>query len=586
MLILLALGGSYFVPPILAGNILPPLLFILSSKDCPQSLILTILKTLNTIADILPLERHLEYPRDKQLANLLFSRDHIGSLVRILSQSSSSSSVQQSIALAASLVAKTCLEEGHKVALADSGVLDALALRLASSVVSQGFVLPGAENYIQEPGSLGYLPPPAPPKARLAPVLQAIAGIIEQSKSRADHLLSSPAIVTVFPKQPPDFSPTDIKKGPWGSYLSGFAVPRQSISNPIDALLPSIPAPQAKSTSQHSSNFPPLGSQGLTSKNGSTTKTPLSFIETASSDLEEDESALVSWLVHVVRAETVTTRLMAARLITILFRLGLVKKKRISMFGLLLVPLLVRMLDKEYEVIEEVEFVDDDIKLTKLCIKEEAPAILAALVMDTPELQKAAVDAHAIKKLSQLLKESYNPVSDMSGPPWRPEHRKITPSRQRREHPECHGIPGVPPMVKHVTRFREGILRALAAIAPFKDEYRKSICENGVVPYIIDSLKPYVFCEDEKSSPVAGNPTPTLLAACGAARALTRSVSVLRTSLIDAGVGAPLFALLKYRDVEVQIAASSVICNLALDFSPMKEVSTAIKSEPLKLTTL
>jgi hypothetical protein len=130
-------------------------------------------------------------------------------------------------------------------------------------------------------------------------------------------------------------------------------------------------------------------------------------------------------------------------------------------------------------------------------------------------------------------------------------------------------------------RYRENILKALAALVPFKDEYRKAICEHGVVPYIIDALKPrpsdaLADAAMPRNTAEDGNPIPTILAACGTARMLTRSVSVLRTSLIDAGVAKPLFALLRHSDLEVQIAATAAICNLALDFSPMKEVCVSI----------
>lgn len=143
------------------------------------------------------------------------------------------------------------------------------------------------------------------------------------------------------------------------------------------------------------------------------------------------------------------------------------------------------------------------------------------------------------------------------------------------------GHPGYSPVLCHVMRYRENILKALAALVPFKDEYRKAVCENGVVPYIIDSLRPRSSdpssdVSKPKNTAVDGNPTPTLLAACGAARMLTRSVSVLRTSLIDAGIAPPLFVLIRHPDIDVQIAATSVICNLALDFSPMKEVYMAL----------
>src|SRR5438034_143631 len=235
---LLSTGGPPYITPIFAGGVLPSLLSILSA-GCPQSLTLAILETLNMIADRLPLEHPRNGPQAKQLSALLFSREHIRSMCRIIDQTSPSINAQLSITLVANLIAKTCTEETHKMALAETVVLDALAVKLASFVVAQGFVLPGAENHVADPGALGLLPQAAPINARLAPILRAIAVIIEHSKSRADHFLSSPAMVTVFPKQLPEFSPGDIKKNPWGSpYFSGYAVPRQSVSNPIDAILP------------------------------------------------------------------------------------------------------------------------------------------------------------------------------------------------------------------------------------------------------------------------------------------------------------------------------------------------------------
>jgi len=191
-------------------------------------------------------------------------------------------------------------------------------------------------------------------------------------------------------------------------------------------------------------------------------------------------------------------------------------------------------------------------------------------------LQKHAVEGDAIKRLSQLLKETYNPVHELSRSMWHAEEQPTTESLNANP-PECRlGPAGYSPLNFHIMRYRENILKALAALVPFKDEYRKAVCDNGVVPYIIDSLKPFPNTlpagPSHGNSTGDGNPTPTLLAACGAARMLTRSVSVLRTSLIDAGVSTPLFVLIRHPDIEVQIAATSVICNLALDFSPMKEV--------------
>ncbi|PYI04218.1 armadillo repeat protein [Aspergillus sclerotiicarbonarius CBS 121057] len=573
----LAQGGAAFLSPIFSSGILSDLLSILSAPGCPSFFVLPILRTLNNVADRLPLQSQQLSAKDTRLADLLFSNDHIGCLARILGQDYGNHHDQAAIELAASLIGKLCTEETHKAVLAECGVLDALAVKVASFIVAQGFVFPGAEAHVQEPGALGSLPPPAPAGAKLAPILRAITVIIEHSKWRAEHFLSSPGILTVFPKQLPEFAPTDIKKGPWGStYLSGSAVPRHAGASPLEHLLPSIPLAQNKSPA-NTPNFPPLGHQGTTHhrRYSQSFSTPMSVYDTPTS--EDEENPIVPWLLYIVRAESGMVRLMAARLVTVLFRLGLTKKRRVSMLCYLLIPILIRMLDKDYEVTA-----DDGVQYGGLIpsserLREEAPFVLATLVIDDFELQRHAADGNAIKRLSQLLKETYNPVQEVVRPMWHEEGEDSALSPPESLPAECRlGPPGFSPVHCHVMRYRENILKALAALVPFKDEYRKAVCENGVVPYIIDSLKP---CSDDqladtttpKNTATHGNPTPTLLAACGAARMLTRSVSVLRTSMIDAGVATPLFVLIKHPDIEVQIAATQVICNLALDFSPMKE---------------
>lgn len=575
-------GGPTFLAPIFASDILPTLLAILSSPDCPPSFCLPILQLLNTIADRLPLQSQDQWPRDTRLAELVFAPEAVSALRRIVAQEYSGSRSQSCIELAAALIGKICTEEIHKTALSECGVLDALAVKIASFVVAQGFVLPGAEDHLQDPGALGDLPSPAPASARLAPILRAVTVIIEQSKWRAEHFLSSPGIVTVFPKQVPRFAPADIKKGPWGStYLSGSAVPRHPDANPIENLLPSVPLAHVRS-SPSSANFPPLGNSGPQRRHSHSYPTPFSLPDASNPD--DDENCIVPWLLCILRSENGMARLMAARLVTVLFRLGLAKKHRVPMLGFLVVPILIRMLDKDFQLPEEPGLSHDGLITPTQRLKEEAPAVLANLVMDDQELQKHAVDGNALKRLSQLLKETYNPVAELLRPMWCSE--EDSPARDPESmSPECRlGPTGYSPTLCHVMRYREGILKALAALVPFKDEYRKLVCENGVVPYIIDSLKPRPTdapagaLSMPKNTAADGNPTPTLLAACGAARMLTRSVSVLRTSLVDAGVAQPLFVLLTHPDLEVQIAATSALCNLALDFSPMKDVSLAFLS--------
>ena len=571
----IAQAGSAFVAPLLAGGIIPRLITILSTSTCPLQLTIGILKTLNTIADRLPPQYPNDWPVDRQLASTLYSKEHIGVLSSILGQSSALSSVQLAIALTARLISKTCTEEVYKVALVKAGILDALAVRLASFVVSQGFVLPGAEGYVHEPGSLGSLPPSAPPKAQLSPIIQCISIIIENSSTRTQHLLASPAIVTVFPRARPEFSSVDIRKPAWSgsstSYLSGAAVPQYAVTNPIDQLLPVVPG----TVHLHANiSFPPLGNK-FYSRNSSFMS--LDFEENSGSveGNDEDESAIVSWLMFLIREDkSVVVRLRASKILINLFRLGFVMKQRLPMLSMILMPLLVGMLDSNVDLPGPGD--ETDVLPLQLRVKEELPHLLANLVMDSPELQKSAVDAHAIKRLSDLLKKTFDPLPDHAKGMWSPE-KKVASPRNRPEPEMSLGMSGPTPMARHLMRFREGLLMALAALAPFKDEYRKAICDQGVIPFIVDSLKPYTtvphLSENGPNGPhmIPGNPTPTLLAACNAARALTRSVSVLRTSLNDANIGPPIFTLLKNKDVEVQVAATRVVCNLALDFSPMKE---------------
>ncbi|KAK3096367.1 hypothetical protein LTR53_019321, partial [Teratosphaeriaceae sp. CCFEE 6253] len=125
---------------------------------------------------------------------------------------------------------------------------------------------------------------------------------------------------------------------------------------------------------------------------------------------------------------------------------------------------------------------------------------------------------------------------------------------------------------------RQGALQALAALAEKEDIHRKAIVEAGVVPCIFDSLKPFPPDYIAKLSsnrghvdPKDGNTVSVLLAACRAAKTMSRSVSLLRTSLIDAGIAKPIFHLLNYPDAEVQLAATDVCINLLLEFSPMRD---------------
>ena len=583
------IGGPGYIAPLNAGSVFPPLLSILCPSESPPPLVLAALRSLNTVADSLALAHPTSETVDDGFLGFLYTEQHLASLAQIIDQVSPALIVQQQISLAAALVAKTCREDTQRKALAHVGVLDALATKLASFMLATG-------NSSAAPNGSSTAAPnniePATTRSKLSPILQAIATIISNSKLRTTQFVCAPAFAAVFPGVQLD---SYAGKAAWGSSIGTSGPKRQGYLNSVDSLLPQLPPIHHRDLTSHTSNFPPLGTLGAWGKQARTSRGFSSALELVPTEainfVEEDESALVAWLVHVVRAEHGVTRLMAGWVLTILYRSGLANKRRETGLALLLVPLLVRMLDKDFKLSSDMPASYDNsaLQCPEWLITERASAVLAMLVVDSIDLQRAAVEAGAIKKLSQLLKQSYDPLpANLSAPLWTAYPQgSDTMGNQDNASVSKLGTCGVSPLASHVVRMRESVLTALAALATFEDDYRKAIIDNGVVLFVIESLKPYNSTASKKGSGhtradgadeckeeilVSGNPTSVLLAACGAARALSRSVSTLRTSLIDADLAAPLFVLLKHQDIEVQVAATAVTCNLVLEFSPMREV--------------
>ena len=107
---------------------------------------------------------------------------------------------------------------------------------------------------------------------------------------------------------------------------------------------------------------------------------------------------------------------------------------------------------------------------------------------------------------------------------------------------------------------------AIAATALFDNDIRNEITgELGLLPYIQASL--------------SHRHVGVRYSACHCARALSRAVAVLRTNLVDTGLGLAVFDvfLREDEDMRVMSAASAVVCNLVTDFSPLKNVSVCVK---------
>jgi armadillo repeat-containing protein 8 len=583
ILCIIAKGGSAFVEPILYSDILAQLVSALSSDTCSSRITLGILRCLNVLVDHLPPSAPTNWLPNQQLASLLYSSEYVACWPRIITQTNSSSTAEQVSTLAASLIWKTCAEEKHKRALSQAEILPALAHRIAAHVVAQGLVLPVPDAASADPSIPREIPSAASPSACIGPILACLALLLDGSKVRIEEYLAATDIAAVFPR-PQNYKPQS-KKSPWARQSSSSWSSRSQ--NPIDSLLPHLPYPQPEKPTEHT-NFPPLGTTSSAQRQRSSLLA-LDFINEAQVRDSDDtiESPFISWLVYLVRTGTGFSRVMAAKVLVTLFKQGFTKKSRVSDCCAIVVPALLQFIDRSSDGKKLPNTIVNTLDgLGTFTLLEEAPATLADLVMDDPDLQKAAVDAHAIKPLCMALKETFAHTSDAEVAMWWPDTAARL-AQDKSAPVRTIGNKGPSQYLRHTMRYREGVLKALASLAPFNDEYRKAICEQGVLPLIIDSLKPMVLTsqstpgESSNFYPSSGNPAAVLLAACSVIRALTRSVSALRTNLIDAGVAAPILKLLKNADPEIRIAATKVVGNLAMDFSPMKETvghSSVIKT--------
>jgi len=356
-----------------------------------------------------------------------------------------------------------------------------------------------------------------------------------------------------------------------------------------EMLLPKLQALQSRSD-PYAKTFPPLGS--IASQNGSINFSQLSsmdYLPARNVAANEVETPLVTWLMYIARRSQKKERLAACWILGLLRSYSdhypdddTPKGVRERYFSYFVVPLVVKM-------IEDVSPTSEASKQAQLNVREKeenryilerAPAVLAILVKGDEKLQASAVQAKVLPVLCQILKKSFDPLITSSKPLWSPR-----PASAIQEDPMIESISstlgraGLSPDILHAFRYRESTLRALAAITDRDDPIRKKVMDLGALTQIRDSLIPYSEESGESSSPTAekdGNPLWVVIAACKVARSLSRSVSILRTSMIDHGIAKPVYALASHSDVRVQIAATDVLINFMLEFSPEKIVSATI----------
>jgi hypothetical protein len=528
---------------------------MLSPKDNHPKLVLAVLRTLNTIADSVLLEGVWSESSEADILRPLYEEGGLEHIAEILDQESPDTIIQQHISYAAGLVIKSCRTELRRKTTVRADVLDTLAKRLASFIVAKT-----PTHFVRGRSSLSDIAP-ATKTSRLGPILQAIATIISGSKTRANQFVASNSLVAAL--------------SAWTEYTNS------SLTHETGASDSSLPPIARENGTTRMNNFPPFNETATTGKQRLPRTSPqrrrdeITFGLT--SVFDDEKIPLAHWLAHVAKEEIGYTKLTIAWLLALLYRSGLGKKRLERILSMSIIPVVVEMLSGG-DVLARVRSPPYDSSALfqpAQVVMELAPYVLALLVNDNEELQMAAAKAGAIKQLSQLLKRSYDPLPSRTLVSyWSPD-----PDASRRAK-ECLGESGMSPSAYHVLSMRQSILSALAAMATFTDIYRKEIIDHGVTHYVVDSLNPKPKSDRGDASDqgpcaeILTNPTSVLLAACEAATALSRSVSTLRTSLVDAGLAEPLFNLLRHHDTQVKIAATGAVVNIVLEFSPMRQVWT------------
>ena len=558
----------------------------------------------------------------------IYSKHSVESFVDILAQLYPAPFVGKRILLVTQLIARTCRSNKYRDLLVRVGALDQLVARFAATAIT---VNGNKADY----ADLGL--PPAVERDGLFLLLEAIATIIQYSDYRTARFLYSPDVLSVF-----------ASSAKYGGDANSYMRDQTTASKVLDTesrmefslgvSLPQIQAAHVKGDKTHQDIYPVNYTMHGFSDQLRTGKAQQGMQRAVNG---KNDDGLVAWLISLARSERRFNRLITIWILTLVT--GVMEKISITTrteytfknldrsLALLIVPLLMNLIDESNAAhIEQKQLSSSTPWPSPLdgalsthtadlsrSIKESAPTVLAALIEGSPTLQKAAVEAGAIKKLCQALKKTFDPTSCERKSLWTPIPTNSTKldtgdnlSTTSDVAVGCTiarpGHPGLSPETLHALKCRRSTLQALAAIANKEDAYRKIIIENGIVSCIIDSLVPFpdersaepsqrsleqgrhssaregnaadkntngvLLNKNNVSEAKGGNPVPVLVGACNVARAMSRSVSILRTSLIDAGIARPIYNLVKHPNEEVQIAATNVMCNLLLEVSPMREV--------------
>ena len=554
--------------PLISGGILPPLLAALSPESTPPKLIVESLRAINTIAEAIKTDVGIkESHAIVSLADMLYAKPTIDYLKDILSQRSTATDVAQQSDLTLKILEMTLFLPHHQTAVVKACILDVLGSRLAT-------------YFAHAHSGLDSSLPPQLPGWSLAGLLNAVAAIVQNSLYNSVSLLYNQDFYTTTAAEKTDRLEQDL-------YVLGDASSAATAaSGTLDVLLPKLQAVQTRSEHSFSKVFPPLASLAHATDLSRLANLDAHGSSPRTIGTDDFGSPIIAWLVVLARGTQPLERLAAIWLLAHLIHAtdncpfhswSDTSRNRDRSLAILIAPLVMKMIDEAHPKLAGRSASGIEPGAARQ-IRELAPQALALLLEDRSGLQKVAVDAKAPKLLCQVLKKSFDQPAASKAPLWSPHSAATTYADPFIDAASSTlGPPTLSADLVHIFRCRSATLMALAAVGQKDDAHRKLMIENGVVQCIVESLTPW------HESPAAadsldGNPPFVIVSACKAATALSRSVSILRTSLIDGGIAKPIFAILKHSDAQVRLAATNVITNLVLHFSPMREVSYGVST--------
>ncbi|KAJ3372720.1 hypothetical protein GGF31_001745 [Allomyces arbusculus] len=240
---------------------------------------------------------------------------------------------------------------------------------------------------------------------------------------------------------------------------------------------------------------------------------------------------MLAILMTLLRDPSPTMRLLAATCVTNLYRAEVLTDPQVVQeLTVTVVPCLVKLFGEPGPT------------------QEGACLVFAILVSDSEPMQQAGADASTIPALVDLVHRTA------------PSSTTTTSSSTASAQPDTPlGLDGADWYAERTARDRqhEAALLALAAACAQCEPARRLVLESGVVKAVVKALR---------------HSSPGVRAAAGqCTKSLSRSVKSLRTVLVDEGVAEPLCELLTDTNPAVLVTAAAAICNLVLEFAPMKD---------------